>query len=102
MTTHINPLIDMINGIAADTFAHTEWTGARNGTPATGENKPAPSGIVRVFVKTNYGTKHFYPANRVAELFLAIQGGKTLTPHSLKMLKQSGYEIEYRYEEIKL
>lgn len=65
-------------------------------------NNPAPSGIVRVIVKTHYGTKHFYPANAPAELFLSIQGGKTLSPASLKTLKANGYEIEYRYEEVKL
>jgi len=86
--TNQNPLIDMINGM---------------GNPfANGSNKPVASGIVRVLVRTNYGTKHYYPANRVAELFLAIQGGKVLSQHSLKTLKQHGYEIEYRYDDEEL
>lgn len=83
--THVNPLIDTI------LQSHTQLP-----------NTPAPSGIVRVVVKTHYGTKHFYADNAPARLFLSIQGGKTLTPDSLKILKQHGYEIEYRYEEVKL
>jgi hypothetical protein len=65
-------------------------------------NKTAPNGIVRVYVRTNYGTKHYYPANRPAELFLAVQGGKVLTAQTLRTLKAEGYEIEYRYDEEKL
>jgi hypothetical protein len=65
-------------------------------------NKPAPNGIVRVVVKTHYGTKFFYADNPVADLFLKVQGGKTLKPESLKTLKANGYEIQYRYEEVKL
>jgi hypothetical protein len=65
-------------------------------------NKPASNGIVRVVVKTHYGTKFFYADNPVADLFLKVQGGKTLRPDSLKTLKAHGYEIQYRYEEVKL
>jgi hypothetical protein len=50
-------------------------------------------------VKCNYGTDHFYPANPTANLFLRIQGGKTLTKSTLKVLKDEGYAIQYRYEE---
>ena len=64
-----------------------------------GKDKPAENGIVRVMVKTHYGTDHFYPANPTAELFRKVQGGKTLTKATLKVLKDEGYAIQYRYEE---
>ena len=83
-----NPLIDMVNGIAQ--------------SMPTLSNKPASNGIVRVVVKTHYGTKFFYADNPVADLFLKVQGGTTLKPESLKTLKANGYEIQYRYEEVKL
>ena len=63
------------------------------------EDIPSLSREVRVLTKTNYGTKHYYPSNRTATLFLKIQGGKTLTKDTLKILKDEGYEIQYRYEE---
>lgn len=67
-------------------------------------DKPSPSRNVQVKVKVNYGTEHFYPANPTADLFLRIQGGKTLTKATLKTLKDEGYAIQYklwsdRYEE---
>ena len=67
-------------------------------------DKPSPSRIVQVRIKVNYGTEHFYPANPTADLFLKIQGGKTLTKATLKVLKDEGYAIQYklwsdRYEE---
>ena len=65
----------------------------------TGKDKPAENGIVRVLVKTHYGSERFYPANPTSTLFLKIQGGKTLTKATLKALKESGYAIQYRYEE---
>lgn len=85
----MNPLIDMITH-AVNPAAHAAL------------NKPASNGIVRVVVKTHYGTKFFYADNPVADLFLKVQGGKTLRPDSLKTLKANGYEIQYRYEEVKL
>jgi hypothetical protein len=62
-------------------------------------NKPASNGLVQVYVRTHYGTKHYYPANRPAELFLKVQGGKVLTQQTLRTLKAAGYEIEFRYDE---
>lgn len=62
-------------------------------------DKPSPSRIVQVRIKVNYGTEHFYPANPTADLFLRIQGGKTLTKATLKTLKDEGYAIQYTYEE---
>ena len=64
-----------------------------------GKDKPVENGIVRVMVKCNYGTDHFYPANPTAELFRKVQGGKTLTKATLKILKDEGYAVQYRYEE---
>lgn len=64
-----------------------------------GKDKPAENGIVRVMVKTNYGTQHYYPANPTSTLFLKVQSGKTLTKATLKILKDEGYAIQYRYEE---
>lgn len=64
-----------------------------------GKDKPVENGIVRVMVKCNYGTDHFYPANPTAELFRKVQGGKTLTKATLKILKDEGYQVQYRYEE---
>jgi hypothetical protein len=64
-----------------------------------GKDKPVENGIVRVMVKCHYGTDHFYPANPTAELFRKVQGGKTLTKATLKVLKDEGYVIQYRYEE---
>jgi len=70
-------------------------------------DKPSPSRIVQVRIKVNYGTEHFYPANPTADLFLRVQGGKTLTKATLKTLKDEGYAIQYkpwpdRYEESSL
>ena len=62
-------------------------------------DKPSPSRNVQVRIKVNYGTEHFYPANPTADLFLRIQGGKTLTKATLKTLKDEGYAIQYTYEE---
>lgn len=62
-------------------------------------DKTVENGIVRVLVKTHYGTTFYYPANPTSELFRKIQGGKTLTASTLKALKEGGYQIQYRYEE---
>lgn len=99
MQSNSNPLIDLINSVAN---TPTVQPPVRTVCAPCSPNKSAANGVVRVTVKTHYGTKHFYPANNVADLFLRIQGGKTLTPASLRTLKAEGYEIEYRYEEIKL
>ena len=82
--THIQPMLDLINGIA----------------PTKQEaDIPRPTRIVEVNVKTQYGSVRFYPANPTAELFRKVQGGKTLTKATLKILKDEGYAIQYRYEE---
>jgi hypothetical protein len=49
--------------------------------------------------KTHYGTKHYYPSNRTATLFLKIQGGKTLTKDTLRLLIAEGFEVKFDHEE---
>jgi hypothetical protein len=60
---------------------------------------PSLSREVRVLTKTHYGTKHYYPSNRTATLFLKIQGGKTLTKDTLRLLIAEGFEVKFDHEE---
>lgn len=87
--THIQPMLDLINGIVPTTAP----------TPA---DNPRRSRIVEVNVKTQYGSMRFYPANDKAFSFLRIQGGRTLTEPTLKHIKELGYHIKFNQEEIKL
>ena len=101
--SHIQPMLDLINNTAIAPKASNGIT-FNDKVHAIRENhvgkdKPAENGIVRVMVKCNYGTDHFYPANATAELFRKVQGGKTLTKATLKILKDEGYQVQYRYEE---
>ena len=85
--THIQPMLDLINGIA----------------PTKQEaDIPRPTRIVEVNVKTQYGSVRFYPANDKAFSFLRIQGGRTLTEPTLKNIKDLGYHIKFNQEEIKI
>jgi hypothetical protein len=63
------------------------------------EDIPSLSREVRVLTKTHYGTKHYYPSNRTATLFLKIQGGKTLSKNTLKLLIAEGFEVKFDHEE---
>ena len=54
---------------------------------------------VRVLTKIHYGTSHYYPSNRTATLFLRIQGGKTLTKDTLRLLIAEGFDVKFDYEE---
>lgn len=102
MTTHLQPLLDLIDSTMPElptnrlTIADKVQAIREN---HVGQDKPAENGIVRVLVKVHYGTQHYYPANPTAELFRKVQGGKTLTAATLKILKTEGYKIQYRYEE---
>ena len=101
--SHLQPMLDLINQ-ATPAPAATNGISLNDKVHAirknhVGKDKPAENGIVRVMVKTNYGTQHYYPANPTAELFRKVQGGKTLTKATLKILKDEGYAIQYRYEE---
>ena len=42
----------------------------------------------------NYGNEVFYPACDKAELFALLAGTKTITPYSIRLIKQLGYEVE--------
>jgi hypothetical protein len=61
-----------------------------------------PRPFVAVVAKSQYGLVRFYPANATADAILSIQGGKTLTPDSLKAVRQLGLEVSIIQEEIKL
>ena len=87
MTTHTQPMLDLISKVSAIRENHV------------GKDKPAENGIVRVLVKVHYGRTHYYPVNPTAELFRKVQGGKTLTEATLKVLNAADYKIQYRYEE---
>lgn len=102
MPTHLQPMLDLINTVAPEPttngISFNEKVHAIRENHV-GKDKPTENGIVRVMVKVNYGTPHYYPANPTAELFRKVQGGKTLTTATLKILKAEGYKIQYRYEE---
>ena len=43
-----------------------------------------------------YGADKYYPACETAQLFANVAGAKTLTPHTLGLIKAAGYEIVIR------
>jgi hypothetical protein len=49
---------------------------------------------ITVQIKTNYGNQAIYPVCKMAEGFAGIAGTKTLTPQTLRMIKNMGFEIE--------
>tara|TARA_R110002051_G_scaffold325625_1_gene429490 strand:- start:1166 stop:1369 length:204 start_codon:yes stop_codon:yes gene_type:complete len=51
------------------------------------------SNTLTVNIKTVYGELRFYPVNEQAQIFAAISGHKTLTPHTIAQAKQLGYEV---------
>lgn len=53
---------------------------------------------VTVQARGRYGTWFYYPTCEKAEQFRQIEGGKTLTAHALKCIRQLGYEIEINVE----
>jgi len=88
MTTHLQPVFDLIKDI----------------TPPAREitDKPRRSRIVEVAVKNQYGSLRFYPANAIAFSFLRIQGGRTLSQDTLKYVKELGYQVKFNQEEIRI
>tara|TARA_R110002110_G_scaffold56915_1_gene161521 strand:- start:618 stop:821 length:204 start_codon:yes stop_codon:yes gene_type:complete len=48
---------------------------------------------ITVSIRTVYGEMRFYPVNDAAQIFAAISGHKTLTPHTIAQAKQLGYEV---------
>lgn len=57
--------------------------------------------VLKVMVRRNYGTDHVYPACEQSKLFVAIQGGKTLTPKTIELLKAAGFTFEQFADEVK-
>jgi hypothetical protein len=49
--------------------------------------------VLLVRVVNVYGRETVYPANRAAELIAQIAGHKTLTPATLRLAEQLGYEV---------
>jgi hypothetical protein len=58
--------------------------------------------FVAVVAKSQYGQVRFYPANETADAVLRIQGGKTITPDSLKAVRNIGIEVSIIQEEVRL
>ena len=48
---------------------------------------------IKVFIKNNYGNDLVYPKCASAVMFAKLSGHKTLTPHTIKVLKENGYTI---------
>ena len=53
---------------------------------------------VKIIEKSVYGSRTFYPANRVAEGLASIAGTKTLTRETLLKAKGMGMTIEFATE----
>ncbi len=51
------------------------------------------SNTLTVSIRTVYGELRFYPVNNEAQIFAAISGHKTLTPHTIAQAKLLGYEV---------
>lgn len=57
---------------------------------------------IHIQVRQVYGNTTFYPLCEKAELFAHIAGSKTLTRKTLAYIKQLGYEIVQRHEEVEV
>lgn len=60
------------------------------------------SKALKVTARQHYGSTHVYPACAASRLFVAIQGGKTLTPKTIETLKAAGFTLEVLAEPVKL
>lgn len=59
--------------------------------------------IVEVMQKRVYGIINFYPVNDLAKKMADLAGTKTLTSHSLKIIKSmEGMEIKIIHEEVNI
>lgn len=56
---------------------------------------------ITVQVKTVYGKNMVYPICDNGILFAKLANSKTLTPESIKLIKQLGYAIELQQDEFK-
>lgn len=52
---------------------------------------------LKVRIKNNYGTYHYYPENDQAEMLAHIAGTETLTPQTLKLATDMGFIITYTH-----
>jgi hypothetical protein len=53
---------------------------------------------ITVKVTNNYGSKAVYPVCRAAKMFTMIAGTVTLTPSTIALIKQLGYEVQVAQE----
>lgn len=49
---------------------------------------------IKIYERDVYGTVRIYPANKEAELFAEIAGTTTLTEHTIKCIKDLGFEVQ--------
>lgn len=56
--------------------------------------------VAVVRVTKNYGVEAIYPANEAAETFAKLAGTKTLTRHTIRLIKELGYRVDVEPEEI--
>ncbi len=50
---------------------------------------------LKVRIKNNFGTYHYYPENDQAQMLAHIAGTETLTPQTLKLATHMGFIISY-------
>jgi hypothetical protein len=53
---------------------------------------------ITVRVANNYGTRAIYPVCNNATVFATIAGTRTLTDHTLKLIKALGYTVNVQQE----
>lgn len=54
--------------------------------------------IVKVKIKSNYGSDFIYPVNETARLFTDITKTKTLSKEVISIIKSLGYTVEVEQE----
>lgn len=54
--------------------------------------------ILKLFVKTSYTSKMFYPKCEVSNLFAELLNEKTLSKQTLRLLEKHGYDFEFEFE----
>ena len=53
---------------------------------------------ITVKVTNNYGSRAVYPVCRAGKMFAMIAGTVTLTPPTIALIKQLGYEVQVAQE----
>ena len=53
-----------------------------------------------ISVKNNYGNVMYYPECKDSEVFARIAGTKTLTEGVIKLIKELGYTIKVKQQEV--